>query len=430
MFLYRLGLSLIAPLVLLRLWWRVRRGHEASRSLRERLGGGTGHAPATARVLWLHGASNGEIASARWMIKQALARDRDLRVLVTANTETGRDLAEGWMYDRLQAAMAPLDHRLALWLFFRRWHPCALVVLESELWPNRFDMCRARQIPVLIFGARMSERAARRWRLLPRLRRALFAAIHWLSAQDDPSADRFRALGLADARIGPVVNLKAVEALNAADATLPEDLADFGARHLTFLAASTHQGEDAALIEGFAAARSRVPALRMILAPRHPRRSRDIARLIGAAGLPFAVRSKGEAPGADTVVYLADTMGEMDLWYRLAGITFVGGSLVDKGGHTPFEPAAAKSAILHGPHVANFRGVYAALNDTFAALKVDSAEALALALQELADPDAQARMTEAATLALIDAVGPGRAEALFAELAKAAELPLLKRPAG
>lgn len=426
MILYRLFVSLAFPVLVLRLLWRARKGRETWRGLGQRLGGGVG-AEKGAPVIWLHGASNGELTSVRALVETALKRDRELQIIVTANTETGVRLAAGWRLGRLTAQLAPLDHRAVLSRFMRNWRPSALVVLESEFWPNRFAACAKRGIPVVVFAARCSDRALRRWRLLPWLTRQVFANITWLSAQDDASADRFRQLGIADKRIGPVVNLKSTASLEGPDRKEVQRLAAFGRRATTFLAASTHEGEDGPLIEGFAAAHRRLPALRMILAPRHPNRARKIRKLMAATGLPFAVRSEGHVPGLDTALYLADTLGEMALWYHVAGITFVGGSLVDAGGHTPFEPAAARSAILHGPHVANFRSTYAALDATFGALEIDGAAALAAALVELSDAKTQSRMTEAAAAALIDAVGPRRAEALYRELAEVTGRPALAR---
>lgn len=422
--LYRFLVSLAVPAVLLRLIWRSLTGGERAADLCERLG--SGRAQGAEKVLWVHGASNGELASARWLIETTLAREPGLSIVVTANTATGRALAQSWGHPRLSAQLAPLDHRLVLWRFLRRRRPCALLVLESELWPNRFAACARRGIPVIFAAARMSEAAARRWRRLSRIARPMIANIHWLSAQDEASADRFRALGLPEDRIGPVVNLKSTAALAAPDPAEVEHFAALGPRATTFLAASTHEGEEAPLIEGFAGALRRNPSLRMILAPRHPARAERIRKLLDAAGLPYRVRSEGQVPEPDTVIYLADTMGEMALWYHLAGMTFVGGSLVDKGGHTPFEPAAARSAILHGPHVANFRSAYALLDAASGARRADSPAMLAAALVELAGPEAQERMATAASAALADAAEPQRAEALLAELAAAADLPALR----
>lgn len=396
--LYRILFTLALPVLLARLVWRWLGGRESQRSVAERLGGGPvreGEAP----LLWLHGASNGELASARGLLSDIAGRMPALRILVTANTETGRALAEGWAVPGLSAALAPLDHPLVLRRFLRRWRPGALVVIENEFWPERMASCAARGIPVLALGARMSERSARRWRQVPWLTRPLISALTWLSAQDAGSEARFRALGLDTARIGPVMILKAAVAPEVPQAEL-DRLAPAFPRATTILAASTHPGEEEIVLAAFTTARAENPALRLILAPRHPRRGPEVAALIRAAELGFATRSAGEEPRRDQPVWLADTMGDMPLWYALAGITFVGGSLVPKGGHTPFEPAALRSAIITGPDVSNAAPAYAALEAAAAVRVVRTAEELAAAILILTDPEAGRAQADAAARAL------------------------------
>lgn len=420
MLLYRLFVSLAAPLLLGRLLLRRLRGRESARSLAERLGGGLPPGPpAKGPLLWLHGASNGELASARALVETALARMPGLRILVTANTETGRDLAESWGLPGVAAALAPLDHRLALARFLRRRRPGALVVVENEFWPNRLALARSRGLPVLAVGARMSARSARRWARMPGLTRQILDAMVWLSAQDEGSEERFRTLGLVPARIGPRLTLKAAAAPEPPAAELAR-LAPRFPRPLTLLAASTHPGEEETVLAAFAAARHGRPGLRLILAPRHAARGPEIAVLLARMGLAFATRSKGEEPAADTPVWLADTMGEMALWYALAGICFVGGSLVAKGGHTPFEPAALGSAILTGPDTANAGPAYRALFAAGAALEVQDAPSLARAIGALADdPARQRRQAEAARRALAGIDDAEARGSFFAALAHA-----------
>ncbi|WP_287185148.1 3-deoxy-D-manno-octulosonic acid transferase [Rhodovulum sp.] len=399
---YRLLLSLAAPVFALRL---IRDGRLAA----ERLGGGPDAGPDAGPVIWLHGASNGELASARGLVDRLLDRRPGARLVVTCNSATGRALVRGWGLDRVAVRLAPLDYRWALARFLSRWQPAALVLIESELWPNRLAAMAARGRPVLVVGARMSARSAARWGRLPGLVGAMLARVGYLSAQDAASGARFVALGLDPARLGPVVDLKSDGAAPAPpDPDALARLAPLFPRGDTLLAASTHEGEERAVLAAFAAARTTRPGLRLILAPRHPRRSPEIAAEIARTGLPFATRSRGEAPGPDMPVYLADTMGEMGLWYALAGIGFIGGSLVDRGGHTPWEPAARGTAILHGPHVANFARVYAALDAAGGARRVTGPDELARALAGLDGP-AQAAMAARAsdTAARLSADGAG-----------------------
>lgn len=365
-----------------------------------------------ARTLWLHGASNGELTAARPVIEAVLHRAPGLRLVVTANTASGVDLVAGWALPRVSPHPAPYDQARITGRFLDAVQPCALIVIENEIWPNRFVIAARRGIPILMIGARMSERSAARWARVPGLARRLMECIAWLAPQDRRSGERFAALGLPADRLGPVLSLKSAAAAGAAD-PLPVP------RARTLLAASTHAGEDEVVLDAFIAAGAALPDLRLILAPRHPRRRDRIEAMIRARGLSFATRSRGGEPAVGLAVYLADTLGEMDRWYSAAGITFVGGSLVAKGGHTPFEPAAHGSAILHGPHCANFAPAYAALAAAGAATEVGAAGDLAAAILALADPAAQAAQAARARAALAPFGGDAATEAILAALAAA-----------
>lgn len=420
---YRGILWLSTPVVLLWLLWRRLAGRDSGRALAERLGYGR-HGPEAHR-LWIHGASNGELASARWLVTALISKSPGLHLIVTCNTETGRALVQDWALPRVEAALAPLDLSGPLRRFLDRWHPRALLLLESELWPNRIATCAEHGLPVLLFGARLSAKSAATWRRFRRLRAAVFSAIRFLSAQDAGSEARFRALGVPGGRIGPVVNLKAhaSPAPRVGELLLPAKLRTAFHAATTCLAASTHEGEDAIVLQAFANARAEGGPLTLILAPRHPRRRAEIEAQIRAAGLTFATRSAGQDPNG-VAVYLADTMGEMELWYRLAGTTFVGGSLVAAGGHTPYEPARFGSAVVHGPEVANFAEAYAELDRAGGALQVHDAKSLATALVVLADPVRRAGMAARAQEVL--AAPTGGEAALCDALAEALDLAELR----
>jgi 3-deoxy-D-manno-octulosonic-acid transferase len=352
--LYRIILALALPfLVLATVFGRWPKG-----ALAERLGFVT----ATKGGIWVHAASVGEAASLRRVV-EALARHHP--VFMTVNTTTARSIVAGW--GTVQVAFAPFDTAGAPARLISRLQPRAHVLVESELWPARMAALAARCVPVIMLGARMSEGSARRWGRLGGLMRRMLGQVRYLSAQDAASEVRFVAQGLPEAALGPRVNLKAfVTASMAGTGPVP--------RTRCVLAASTHEGEDAAALQAFKAARGQFDLL--ILAPRHPQRGDAVARVIAAAGLAFGRRSKGDALTADVPVYLADTVGEMAQWYAMAGVTIMGGSYVDHGGHTPFEPAAAGSAIIHGPYVSNFAESYAALTAAGGALTGDLTQAL------------------------------------------------------
>lgn len=418
MFLYRLILSLtLWPWLGLRSQWALWIGRRVpdldERWLLDR------PRPGPDRRIWVHAASNGEVTSARRALQGLLARDPALRLLVTCNTPTGRDLVAGWGDARIEPRLAPVDLRPVLRRFLDLWRPSALVIVENELWPERLLACAARGIPVFVIGARMSARSHRFWVRLPGLTRRLMAAVTWLAPQDEGSRARFAGLGLAPERIGPTMVLKSAA---AAPDTAPLPFP----RTRTILAASTHAGEEEIVLDAVAKAGADLPGLHLLLAPRHPHRRDEIEAALRARGLAFATRSRGAEPEAGTPVYLADTLGEMDRWYGGAGITFVGGSLVDRGGHTPFEPAAHGSAIVTGPHVSNAGPAYAALLAAGGAVEVRDADSLTAAIRALADPARQAEQAEAARTAL---AGFGASDAIDAFLAALGDAAGLAAPA-
>lgn len=399
MILYRFLLGLAAPFLAVWFALRLLRQRESMSDLAERLGFCAERPPGSGEVLWLHGASNGELTSARALIAELLRRRPALEIVVTSNSVTGRDMVRGWQMERLRARMAPLDYRPCLNRFLRRDNIRAIVFLEGDLWPNRLVLAGDSGLPVAMVSARISKRSFGIWRRLPRLTRRMLRSVTLLSAQDDDSERCFRALGLPEAALRPGLTLKSSVRLSPPDPDALEALRGAFDREATFLAASTHDGEEERVIAAFSAARARRPELRMILAPRHPSRGAEVAALLSDAKLAFATRSAGEVAGPETDVLLADTLGEMPLWYSLAGTCFVGGSLVDKGGHTPFEPAQFGCAILHGPYLSNFAAPYAALAAGGGAVAVGDTDDLAAALAEMT-PDRRAQLAGAASLAL------------------------------
>lgn len=331
--------------------------------------------------IWVHGASVGELASARVLIERLAA---DFPVLVTANSLTGRAAAQDWTHAGGGACLAPLDVPQALARFLDRSQPAVQVTIENEIWPNRARMLRARAIPQVVVGARMSERSARRWSRLGGLIRPVLAGVDMLSAQDAGTEARLLALGLPPAALAGRMQLK----LLAPAAIIPGEPGPW--RDVTLLAASTHDGEEELMLDAWLAARRALPDLRLILAPRHPARGDAIARMIEGRGLAFARRSLGG--DESTPLLLADTLGEMPRWYDRAAICVTGGSFTDRGGHTPWEPAAHLCAILHGPHIANFAEDYAALHDAGGCAATTAAD-LGGALSALArDPARRAAM--------------------------------------
>lgn len=378
MLLYRILLSIFAVAVLTK-------GHVSAR---------LGRGPTkTGRHVWLHGASNGELNSARPILETLIQERPDLNWLVTCNTETARDMVAGWDLPRVSGRLAPVDLVWVTKPMMRRWDIQALISLESEIWPHRILTSPG---PTMMLGARMSASTARSWGKLGDLPRRVLAKVNFVSAQDDESLQRLQSLGLPQSAVGPVVDLKAF--YQKPNTQLPQELAQSFDRHKTWLAASTHEGEEAIVLAAHKQALEQDPELRLILAPRHPRRAKEIAAHIEQFGLRYTQRSKDQAPTAQ--VYLADTMGEMAYWYQLAGRVFIAGSLTDRGGHTPYEPAAFGAALIHGPDMHNFSVSARRLASAQAAIEIETAEALSAALQGLQTEESQIAAGQAAQKAL------------------------------
>lgn len=382
MILYQIVLVFLAPVLTVLFALRWLRGKESRDGLAERraLGQSTGHAGS---IVWVHGASLGELTAARPLMNAILAHDPAVEIVVTMNSYTARKMVQSWGNPRVHPRMAPLDYPQVLRRFASAWSPRALVVLENELWPNRFAVCRKLNIPVLIAGGRMSAGALSMWLRFTTLSKAVADAISYLAPLDDLAAERFMRFGLDRSRIGPPLLLKSTVALPEPDPAQLSALSGMFDRAQTVLAASTHEGEEALILRAFAAARSTRPGLRLILAPRHPDRAGAILRLIADQALSYQQRSTGELDETGADVLLADTLGEMALWYSLAGITLIGGTWVEKGGHTPFEPAQFGSALVHGPSVHNHASAFSALDRDHGAVKAVDEATLTAAILDL-----------------------------------------------
>lgn len=389
----RLLLFFVPLATLLIALWRKVTGQEPA--VAERLG----RLPAPQGTsIWVHGASNGELNSARWVIEALIAARPGLNVLVTSNTATGRAMVADWNLPGVTAAFAPLDLRSVMARLLLTWRPKALITVEGEIYPQRFAVCAKANIPVILIGARMSERSFRGWKGLQPVMSKALTAVRMASAQDHASETRLLTLGLPLDALRARCDLKDV-----ANRRLPTpDLRPRAERSGRLLAASTHEGEDALVLDAFAGARDQFRQL--ILAPRHPRRRDEVAALVSARGLSLARRSTGAMPG-DEAVFLADTMGEMDQWYAMSGACFVGGSFVKRGGHTPWEPVRFGCALLHGPHVENFAAPYAALDAAGGAVAVGDPAGFAAALRALDAP----RQDQMAAIAAhsVDETGDG-----------------------
>ncbi|HMN73128.1 MAG TPA: 3-deoxy-D-manno-octulosonic acid transferase [Rhodoblastus sp.] len=394
--LYRAASGLFAPFAPRFLARRAARDKEDAARLSERMGRAKIPRPA-GPLVWLHGASIGE-GLALLPLVEALTRN-GVHALVTTGTLSSARVVGDRLPPGAIHQYVPLDCRAFARRFLDHWRPDAAIFAESEIWPNLILETRRRGAPLFLANARMSERSVERWRRAPATARELLGAFERIFAQGAQDAARFESLGAL--RVTNSGNLKYDVAPPPAQ---PEELARLaaaiGARPV-WVAASTHEGEEEICLAAHRILRLRFPDLLTIVAPRNARRGRDIAALARQTGATTALRSADAAISGECDVFVADTFGEMGLWYRLARIVFVGKSLVAGGGQNPIEPAKLGAAILHGPAVDNFADAYATLDAAGGGACVNDATDLAGRLAALfADPARARAMARAAASAV------------------------------
>lgn len=402
---------------------RLDAGKEDAERLDERRGIASGPRP-DGPLIWFHAASVGESIAVLELIRRLLEERDDLHVLVTTGTVTSAAVMADRLPDRAIHQYAPLDAKPFVTAFLDHWKPDVAIWTESELWPTLVVETHTRAIPMLLLNARMSKASHDKWRFAKGMVRSLLGRFQAALVQDNLTMVYLRRLGM------PVDRMKVMGTLKEGAAALPCNEGDRAemAAHLAgrpvWLAASTHEGEEKMVLQAHRMAMRSSPRLLLILVPRHPERGDEIAAHLQTEGIRYTRRSADEMPTDEAPVFLADTMGELGLWYRLSPISFVGGSLVAIGGHNPFEPAALGSAILHGPYVTNFVDIYDRLREGDAAQLVSSPDKLAGQVAELLNPDAAATMATAAWQVISDGADvTDRALALIIDTLEEAETP-------
>ncbi|WP_316013737.1 3-deoxy-D-manno-octulosonic acid transferase [Roseobacter sp. HKCCA0434] len=374
---------------------RVAEGKEDPARLDERLGHASVERP-EGPLIWFHAASVGESLSLLDLLSRIRAGWPEIAILVTTGTVTSADLMRQRLPEGVLHQYYPLDFRAAVDRFLDHWRPDLVLWTESELWPTMLRRLHQRSIPALLINARMSEKSATRWRWAPGLVRATLRRFDLILAQDSDSRSRMIALGAPEGSTEVSGSLKDSATPLPHDEAARRDLAGRIAGRPVWCAASTHPGEEEIVVEAHRLARKAAPGLMLILVPRHPDRGPGIAVDLKADDWRVGLRSAGDRLDEHQEIYVADTLGELGLWYRLCPVSLVAGSLLPIGGHNPFEPAALGSAIIHGPHVDNFRDAYAQLSSAEAAVEVAGAADLAAAVADLVRPDRAAALATAA----------------------------------
>lgn len=397
---YSTLLYLLLPVTVYHLVWRGFRVREYFNRWNERYASYT-HACGRPRV-WVHAVSVGEVNAAAPLVNALRAQRPDIRWVITTITPTGSERVRAVWGDAVDHVYLPYDVPGSVGRFLEHFRPRLALILETELWPNMLFGCRDRQIPVYILNARLSARSLRGYRLLaPLISRAL-RSVTCVAAQSQADAERFITLG---ARPGQVIALGNLKFDIAAPAQLQALVEEFHthvpATRLVWIAASTHEGEEAAVAGIHARLLLQFPDLLLLWAPRHPERFPKVEALVRERGWRVATRKAQQWPQASDKVFVIDTLGELMSFYACAQVAFVGGSLQPIGGHNLLEPAAVGTPAITGPHLHNFAEISRRMRDADAVTICEDADRVYQALARLLADPAQREAMTAAGLALV-----------------------------
>ena len=382
---YRGLSSAIVPLAPALIRRRLKLGKEDPERIGERRGI-TNDVRPPGPLIWIHGASVGEVLASAALIERL--RALDIRILLTSGTVTSAAIVAKRFPADVIHQYVPYDSPRYVARFLDHWRPSLALFIESDLWPNLILSSAARRLPMVLINGRMSQRSFPRWRRVSGTISALLGRFEVCLAQSELDGERFAALGSRNVTV--TGNLKLDVPAPPADTNKLERLMSMTRGRPVVVAASTHPGEEEMLVETHKTLAGFFPGLLTVIVPRHADRGPAISAMIAASGLHASLRSREELPTAATDIYVGDTMGEMGLFYRLAPIVFMGGSLVEHGGQNPIEAVKLGASVVHGPHVFNFIDVYEALDAAGGARRADSQEALVKQLgQLLADPNAR-----------------------------------------
>ncbi|KUL97214.1 3-deoxy-D-manno-octulosonic acid transferase [Bosea sp. WAO] len=389
---YRTLTALLEPAAAGLLLWRRRRGKEDPARIAERRGYPSVDRP-DKTLVWLHGASVGETVTLLPLVERL--QRRGLAVLVTSGTVTSARLLEQRLPAGAIHQYLPLDVPRYMRRFLDYWRPDLGLVCESEIWPNLMIEAGKRGIPLVQVNARMSERSFRRWYKFPKTSRYLLSGFERCLAQSQEDGQRLAQLGAP--RVSIAGNLKFDVPAPPADPNTLALLDGLMAGRPVWVAASTHPGEEEDVLAAHLGIKAHLPKLLTIVAPRHPDRGDEVEALAQANGVVSARRSRGQLPEREVEFYVADTLGDLGLFYRLAPVAFIGGSLAPIGGHNPIEPAKLGCALLHGPLVHKSADLFAAFDAGGGARQVADRQELAGAVHRwLSDPAAARQAARAA----------------------------------
>ncbi|MEM7650697.1 MAG: 3-deoxy-D-manno-octulosonic acid transferase [Pseudomonadota bacterium] len=341
-------------------------------------------------LVWVHAASVGEAQSALILIKTLLQHYNGLNVLVTTGTLTSAHLMEKNLPEGAFHQFYPVDHPDWVSRFLDHWAPDFILWMESELWPNMLLDIQKREIPAMLINARLSERSYKRWKLLGGSIRTLLKGFSTILCQTEKDAQHFSALGAHNVHVTDNIKYSA-QSLRADEQDLKAFNAIIAGRP-TWVYASTHDAEEEIAARIHEILKASLPEVLSVIVPRHPERRGSIAAALDGSSLNVLFRGEDKTlPAEETDIYIADTLGELGLFYRASSVTCIGRTFSKDGGggHNPIEAAQLNCAILHGPHVQNLQEIFDEMNQADAAIMASTEQSLADRLQALlSDPKA------------------------------------------
>ena len=395
--LYTLLLYLAVPVIAVRLWLRSRKAPAYAKRIAERFA--INLPEFTQGGIWLHAVSVGESIAAAPVVKALQQLYPDLPITVTCMTPTGSERIQSLFGDSVQHCYLPYDLPICSRQFFKRLKPRLAIVMETELWPNHINQCARLNVPVLLANGRLSARSARGYGRFPKLVAPMLKQLSVLAVQTHTEAQRFIDLG---ARPEAVTVTGSIKYDLRVDAALPEQAQALreqwhASQRPIWIAASTHEGEDALILAAHQQLLAQFPTALLILVPRHPERFETVYSLCVQQGLQVQRRSTQAAVSAEHQILLGDTMGELLFLYALADVALVAGSLIEHGGHNMLEPIALAKPTLTGPHYFNFLEIAEQLLEAGGLREVADTHALTHAVAELwSNPEQAQTMCAAA----------------------------------
>ncbi len=392
--LYSLLLHLALPFVVARLLWRSLRAPAYRQRLGERFGRFKG-SPAPGGI-WIHAVSVGEVQAIEPLVRHLRDAHPNLAITLTTTTPTGSERVRALFGEGVFHVYFPYDLTWCLRPFLRRIRPRLLVMVETEIWPNLLKLCAEEGITTLLANGRLSIRSAKGYARLGRFTHGVFRRIGLVAAQSQADADRFIALGVRASRVMITGSIKFDQRLPASAQERSQVMKRFfGEDRPVWVAASTHEGEEEQVLAAHRQVLKQIPNALLVLVPRHPERFDRVAALARREGFSLVRRSDNAPCSGTTQVYLGDTMGELPLFLGAAEVAFIGGSLIERGGHNMLEASAQGVPVVFGPHVFNFPAISELLLEREAAVQVRDAEELSEVVSRwLGDASERSRIGE------------------------------------